>query len=486
MKLNEFNVLLIDDDEDDYYILKDILSEITHSTYNLTWIPSFRDGIEALSTGRFDVCLLDYRLGELTGIDFLREVRLLKLPYPIIFLTGFGDFDLDIQVMQIGAADYLIKDQLSAPLLERSIRYTIKHALDIKELQERKDSFKTLFNSTFEGIIIHHKGTILDANEIVGDLFQIPSSEIIGQSLLSYIRPDYHDVLRTTLFAQDSGHVECVGVKADESEIYIELSTRTVILSGQPQSLVSMRDLTNRKNMEAQILQQDRLASLGLLASSLAHEIGNPLSVIRSRAEMAESKADEGSLLIKDLHIIISQIDRISKLVRSLLHLARGKQVDHVEPVKLDKVLDDVISLVRHELERKAIDLEMKVPAETMVSAESSQLGQVFLNLIINAVHAIEEARSSSSDYADQQGKISIHVNQKDHFTEISVQDSGHGISEKNMPHLFKPFFTTKDIGVGTGLGLATCYKLIQSWGGSIAVKSPKGNGAIFTVSLPK
>lgn len=371
MNVNEFRILLIDDDEDDFINLRDLFEEIPRSKYKITWKSSYKEGLEALHSEAFDACLLDYRLGEHTGIDLLKEVQKLELVCPIIFLTGHGDFDLDIQAMQVGASEYLIKSQLTAPLLERSVRYSMKHALDMQELKENK----------------------------------------------------------------------------------------------------------------ALILQQDRLASLGLLASSLAHEIGTPLGIIRSRAELVERRASSNEATKQDMLTVITQIDRITKLVNSLLHLAREKQSDHATAVDLNSVLQDVLNLMQHEFNRKDITLEINIPSNTTVNAESGPLGQVFLNLLVNALHAIEEAKTKGRE---KDHKLILNVNTLGNSIEISIQDTGCGIPEKYLSQLFKPFFTTKDIGLGTGLGLATSYKLVQSWKGTITVESKENVGTIFKIKLQK
>lgn len=317
--------------------------------------------------GNFDACLLDYRLGANTGIELLHEINKLGLRCPTILLTGHGDFDIDVQAMQIGAADYLIKGQLTAPLLERSIRYSIKHAMDMEELRESK----------------------------------------------------------------------------------------------------------------AQILQQDRLASLGLLASSLAHEIGTPLGIIRSRAELAEKKSDKDSVK-QDMQTVITQIDRITKLVNSLLHLARGSKADHATSVSLRQVVQDIMNLIEPELLRKNIRFNMDMKADYSVKSEAGPLGQVLLNLLVNAVHAIEEADPNKPH------SVTLKAEDKGDTVRVQIQDTGSGISEENLEQIFKPFFTTKEIGRGSGLGLATSYKLVHSWGGNISVQSKAGSGSTFTITLLK
>lgn len=479
MSFNKIRVLLIDDDEDDYANIRGILSEIQRAKYDLTWKPTFEEGIKALQSGGFDVCLLDYRLGELTGLDLLRESRSLNLQTPVIFLTGQVDFDLDVLAMQSGAADYLIKNQISAPLLERSIRYSMKNALDMKDLAEQRENFQVLFNSTFEGIVVHQRGEIADANAAAGLIFGRQPVDMVDTFVTDYVRADFHEELKAHLNSAVDWQLDVAGVRTDGADIRLNLTGRTILLRGQKTSLLAIRDMTQQRQMEAQILQQDRLASLGLLASSLAHEIGTPLGVIRGRAEMVGKNAEPK--LRETMELMITQIDRISKLVKSLLQIARGAPSENAADVDVAAVIHDVTNLMSHELERNSIELVTQVPAGTMARAEAGPLGQVFLNLMVNSVHAIESARKSGrmDDH-----KIELICEPRDKKVQIQVRDTGCGIAEKNLRHLFKPFFTTKDIGLGTGLGLATSYRLVQSWQGGLSVESREGAGATFTIVL--
>ena len=371
MNINQFHVLLIDDDEDDYVHITDLLGDIRSSSYTLTWKSDYSAGLKALREGTFDACLLDYRLGEKTGIDLLVETHPKGVSCPVIFLTGLTDFEIDVQAMQMGASDYLVKDQLTSPLLERSIRYSIKHRHDLEEIKEGK----------------------------------------------------------------------------------------------------------------AQIIQQDRLASLGLLASSLAHEIGTPLGIIRSRAEMAERKVSQDPNLKRDMGIIVTQIDRIAKLVNSLLNLAREKKSDMGLAVQINSVLEDVLGLLHHELIRKDISFQKDLEGDFRIKAESGPMGQVLLNLLVNAIHAIEESRTA---HPEKPRSIHVSTREKGHRIEIAVTDTGAGISDENLQQIFKPFFTTKGVGQGTGLGLATSLGIVKSWGGELLVSSQVGIGSTFRVLLDK
>jgi PAS domain S-box-containing protein len=480
VNLDHVQVLLIDDDEDDFANIKGVLSEIERSKYNLSWESSYQAGLNSLVKKKYDICLLDFRLGEKTGLELLMEARSLGIATPIILLTGHGDFEIDVRAVQSGAADYLVKAQITAPLIERSIRYTMKHALDMRELEEQRESFKVLFNSTFEGIVVHREGQIVDANAAMERIFGFGLGEMLEKSLYDLFRSDFTAELKEVLKADTDVLTEAVGIKRDGSEIFLELTSRTILLKGQPISLLASRDISQRKQMETQILQQDRLASLGLLASSLAHEIGTPLGVIRGRAELIAKSGDEKTK--GNMEIITKQIDRVTKLVNSLLHIARGGQSDFASDVNVVTVIQDVANLMSHELERRDIELKISTPHDLIVKSEAGPLGQVFLNLMVNSAHAIEEARTNGST---RRHWVSIEGAQNESSVVITVADSGCGISEANLRNLFKPFFTTKDIGIGTGLGLATSYKLLQSWGGTVSVESKENEGTIFKIVFP-
>lgn len=479
MNLDQVQILLIDDDEDDFINLRGVLNEIEPSRYNLIWKSSYQAGLQALKDTKFDLCLLDFRLGEKTGLDLLQESKGLGVTTPIILLTGYGDFEIDVKAMQSGAADYLVKAQITPPLFERSIRYSMKHALDMRELEEQRENFKVLFNSTVEGIVVHRKGHIVDANRAMEKIFGFGPQEMVDMPLLDLFRSDYKNEVEKFLTAGSDLRMDAMGLKRDGSEAFIELASRTILLKGQSIALMSVRDVTQRKHLEAQILQQDRLASLGLLASSLAHEIGTPLGVIRGRAELVSKASDEKTK--SNGEIITKQIDRVTKLVNSLLQVARGGHADSAADVNVANVIEDVSVLMSHELQRNDIELKISRPENLFARSEAGPLSQVILNLMVNSVHAIEDVRKRG---ISRKHEISVVAKQTDKMVEIQVSDTGSGISPNNLRHIFKPFFTTKEIGLGTGLGLATSYKLVQSWGGNIEVASKEGEGTVFTISL--
>ncbi len=240
------------------------------------------------------------------------------------------------------------------------------------------------------------------------------------------------------------------------------------------------------KEQEAQVLMQDRLASVGLLASSLAHEIGTPLGVIRGRAEYLALQLKDNEIIRKSADVIISQIDRVSSLIRSLLSLARGDSTHEKNEISVNDVVSEIIELMGHEIKKYGIELKNEVSTGPLIKVigEASSLHQVLLNLLVNSVHAIDSAVKKQGRTTNHAIRLSARDDARQSVIEIS--DTGCGISEANMRNLFKPFFTTKDIGVGTGLGLVTSYRIVESWGGTIQVESQEGKGATFRILLPR
>lgn len=246
-------------------------------------------------------------------------------------------------------------------------------------------------------------------------------------------------------------------------------------------------DLTEQKRMEQQILRQDRLASIGLLSGALAHEIGNPLGVIRGRAELVMNQVRSDEVAAKNLEVIIGQIDRISALIQSLLRVSRVPEQVLLREVNLEAAVEEVVILVGESCRRAEIEMRYRGLAQN-ISAEPSHMQQLLLNLIINAMHAIEEKRSkmSPSEVSSAADFIEISASQiANGRCLIEVRDTGCGISPEVMRKLFQPFFTTKGAGKGTGLGLAIVAKLVEEMNGTVSVESPgPGLGAIFKLEF--
>ena len=227
------------------------------------------------------------------------------------------------------------------------------------------------------------------------------------------------------------------------------------------------------QDTQHQLRQTERLAELGTLASGMAHEIGTPMNVILGRAErMIQRTTDEG--MKKGLEIIMAQVERITKIMNQLLTFARRRPLDR-RPMDLRRSITECLDVVQERVARHKITVETVFEDDLPpVYADPDYMSQVLLNLVINAVHAMPNG-----------GLLRVTVSSGRGGVKLVVTDTGHGIAEHDLPNIFNPFFTTKEVGKGTGLGLTVVHGIVQEHGGSIEVDSKPGHGAAFTVTLP-
>jgi signal transduction histidine kinase len=227
------------------------------------------------------------------------------------------------------------------------------------------------------------------------------------------------------------------------------------------------------QDTQHQLRQTERLAELGTLAAGMAHEIGTPMNVILGRAEhLLQRTTDER--VQKGLGIIITQVERITKIMNQLLTFARRCPIER-RPIDLRRIIADCLDIVQERVARHRIIVEMVCPDDMpLVYADPDQMSQVLLNLVINALHAMPNG-----------GVLRITLSLSEGSVKLVIVDTGHGIAKQDLPKIFNPFFTTKEVGKGTGLGLTVVHGIVQEHGGSIEVDSEPGRGTSFTIILP-
>jgi two-component system nitrogen regulation sensor histidine kinase GlnL len=248
-------------------------------------------------------------------------------------------------------------------------------------------------------------------------------------------------------------------------------------------SILLLRDIKHRKELEEDLKQADRLAMLGTLAAGLAHEIRNPLGGIKGAAQLLRRAIEGDASLRAYTEIMIRESDRVNQLIEQLLDLSRPWQLNFA-PVNIHEILDEVLLLEGQSAPKKPVTVKKRFdPSLPAIRGDRAQLTQVFLNLVKNAYQAMGEGgnlvlttRLETDFHIRAQGKS------RSRFIRVDIADNGGGIKEENLPHIFSPFFTTKNSG--TGLGLATCYRVINEHGGTIRVESAEDKGTTFKVSL--
>ncbi|MDO8751100.1 MAG: PAS domain S-box protein [Dehalococcoidia bacterium] len=264
--------------------------------------------------------------------------------------------------------------------------------------------------------------------------------------------------------------------RADGAERAVEVSASPVTYKGQPASMAVIRDITERKQLQAQLMQADRLASLGSLVSGIAHEVNNPLTAALGRAELV-LRGNLDDALKADIETVRSEIWRVALIMRQLLTFVREHKPEK-SYISINEALEATIALRQYELSVSNIEVVKDLQPDLRNGlADRNQIQQVFLNLILNAEQAMLAAHG--------RGTLLLRTRQVGDTVVVTIADDGPGIAQEHLSRVFDPFFTTKPEGKGTGLGLSVSYGIIQEHGGNIQVASEVGKGAVFTVALP-
>lgn len=252
----------------------------------------------------------------------------------------------------------------------------------------------------------------------------------------------------------------------EDIDIFISLADQTAL------ALENALAYEELKETENKLIKAQRLAAIGTLSKGLAHEIKNPLTVIRSFIEILQERYNEPDFREKFFKIVDSEIDRMNCVIEQLLDFAQPVS-PNFQDIQVHKLLDEAVSFVEHDFNKKGINIVKDYCNYNIeISADSNQFKEVFLNLFINALAAMEEG-----------GKLTILTQITYRELRILISDTGCGIPKENIPQLFDPFFTTKD--KGHGLGLSIVHNIIQAHQGSIEVKSKLNSGTTFIVTLP-
>jgi two-component system nitrogen regulation sensor histidine kinase GlnL len=248
-------------------------------------------------------------------------------------------------------------------------------------------------------------------------------------------------------------------------------------------TILLLRDIKHRKELEEDLKRADRLVLIGTLAAGLAHEIRNPLGGIKGAAQLLRRSSDNHPSVREFTDIMIREVDRVDQLIEQLLDLSRPAQLT-LAPVNIHEILEDVLLLEGQTVRGREIHIRKRFdPSLPPIRGDRAQLSQVFLNLVKNAFQAMEHTGALT---ITTRVETDYHIRGQgtglNRFIWVDLADEGGGIREEDLAHIFSPFFTTKING--TGLGLATCYRIIKEHGGTIRVESTEGKGSTFKVSL--
>jgi len=352
-------------------------------------------------------------------------------------------------------------------------------------LENSEEQYRSMFNASIDGLALWNAaGEMVDANPALWKIYGFSEAEHRASPLSKFVGPSYHPDLLRSIAAGESLHVQLTDLRKDGSPIEVEVHGIPMQYQGKPHVLMITRDITEKKRSEEELArhreslhQREKLAALGSLLAGVAHELNNPLSVVVARAVMLEEQGDSTTQAAAAK--IRTAAERCARIVRTFLAMARQQQPERV-PVAINEVVSAALDITGYAVRTSGIDVSLdladNLPA---VSADTDQLHQVFLNLIINAQQALQ----------DQPGPRRIRLTSRydpaSDVIRIIVADNGPGIPAGLRARVFEPYFTTKPVGVGTGVGLAVSLGIVEAHGGTLTVDCPVEGGAEFAITLP-
>ncbi|MCW3074485.1 MAG: rane protein [Flaviaesturariibacter sp.] len=473
-------ILIIDDDEDDYFITSEYLRQIEGHNLSIHWCYKFGDAVDHARSRNFDIYFVDYRLGAKTGLDFLKEAIRFGCEEPIILLTGKGNKEIDIEAMQVGATDYLVKTDLNADKLERCIRYALERTSYLKALRANEKKYRSIFELSKDSVFIADRSLcFVDINAATSELLGYAVEELKGITVYELIA-DASDKKRLKSTLEEEGEVNDLEIelitKTGDRKICIFTLTAPLVTSDQLNYQGLMHDITNLRRAEKANLMVEKLGAAGRLVRTLAHEVRNPLNNINMSVEQLigepqTNSAEEATLF---LDIIQRNSKRIGDLITELLDSSRPTELTF-ERCMLQTIMDESVAEALDRITLQHINLQINY-ADTpcFLMANKEKLKIAFLNIIINGVEAMPNSGA---------GILQLTIESEDNMHTVVIKDNGCGISEENISRLFEPYYTSKRNGMG--LGLASTLNILQSHKAQIDVSSVVNTGTTFTISFP-
>ncbi len=448
------------------------------------------DGVAALEMvekERPDLLMLDIMMPKMDGIDVLKRVKSIDTNLLVVMMTAHGSEQIAVEAMKLGADDYLTKPfhpkdvtALADKLIkDRAVKM---ENLRLREQIERAERYLAhLVDSVNEAIISTDSGgNILSFNKAAEGLWGMQSKDAVGKSIEELFfkgkSPHYVERILEETRKSRSFEGEFLFLRNDGTTFPGHLNTSMVREEEEGRGVVAVvRDLTVERRLQQQLVESQKLASLGKVVEGVAHEVRNPLLSIGGFARRINNQTEEGAPTKKYLNAIIRDVERLERMVNEIEGYVNFSKLDKPLYTALDvaDLLKRMLEEFKERLSSGRISSYLNAASDLpTIYANDISIRELFSCLIENAIEAMPEG-----------GKLTINMSLEENFLITEVSDTGKGIPDEKLGEIFDPFFTSKM--AGAGLGLTKCHMIVSEHQGYIRVKSAPGEGAVFTIGLP-
>jgi PAS domain S-box-containing protein len=492
-------ILLVEDNAADAALLTTELSQSPFGPFSVTHVKRLQQALFQLQEHRYDAVLLDLGLPDSQGLATLEQIqRQKRREVPIVVLTGLADEAIGVRALRNGAEDYLVKGGSTDSMRARSVRYAIERRRAAEAMAASEQRLALAVDAAQMGIFDRDLVTgKLAWSHHHARLFGMTPEEFGGtfEAFVACLHPDDRAgtiaKLERSLASSEDYHHEYRVVWADGSEHWIESRGRVFDdEQGRPaRTMGTVVDITQRKAAEeaartrdAELAHLSRVSTMGQMASGLAHELNQPLAAILNYASVSlrqiESKQGSSAAALTAVQEVMNETRRAGAIISRMRSFVR-KQLPQTIPLDINELVRESVGMLefelRHQRLRPCLELTPNLPR---VLGDAVQIEQVLVNLLFNALESVGGARSERDALT---ARTAPHDDGQS--VQVSIIDTGPGISPASMARLFEPFFTTKPKGMGMGLNISR--SIIESLGGRLTAAPNPGRGMCFSFTVP-
>ncbi len=461
------------------------------------------EGLTMYESGCYDVLAVDQVMPVHEGLEVIRILASRGPLPPIIMVTGTGSEEIAVEAMKLGASDYIVKDvdggylDLLPTVIEQALskhRLAEERQQAEKALRESEARYRTLFDGVPTGLYrTTPEGKILDANLALVEMLGLESREVLLATNTAVFFEDAEDREQWQALMEKEGSVRGFELRMRRSDgtlIWVREHAQAV---REPDGRVryydgNLEDITERKMLEIQLHEAQKMRTVGQLAGGIAHNYNNILTVIQGNTELVLMAVREDERLSHGLNEVLKASKRAARLTARLLTFGQQEQTEFIL-LDLNTVIHNVLEKLNGLIGEQIslfTDLE---PRLSTIEEDAGNIERIIENLVVNAREAMPEGGeitiATENVRVDRKYCAAHPEAQSGRFVCLSVRDTGVGMSKDNLGRIFEPFFSTKDFSEGAGLGLSVVYGIVRPHGGWIAVESAPGEGATFKVYLP-